>query len=84
MFCERRGDKLHIRILEPILRRPDDDAAALTARLTADIEEQIRRVPEQWYGCTAAGGSARSGKCSGMKRRRGERSSWSGSGERRS
>ena len=33
---------------EPILAGPDDDAAAITARLTADIEEQIRRVPEQW------------------------------------
>lgn len=48
MFCERRGDKLHIRILEPIVAGPDDDAASLSARLTADIEEQIRRVPEQW------------------------------------
>jgi Kdo2-lipid IVA lauroyltransferase/acyltransferase len=48
MFCERRGDKLHIRILAPILAGPDDDAASITARLTADIEEQIRRVPEQW------------------------------------
>jgi len=25
-----------------------DDPVALTARLTADIEAQIRRVPEQW------------------------------------
>jgi KDO2-lipid IV(A) lauroyltransferase len=48
IFGERRGGKLHIRILEPILAGPDDDAAAITARLTADIEEQIRRVPEQW------------------------------------
>jgi KDO2-lipid IV(A) lauroyltransferase len=48
IFCERRGDKLHIRILEPIVAGPDDDAASITARLTADIEEQIRRVPEQW------------------------------------
>jgi Kdo2-lipid IVA lauroyltransferase/acyltransferase len=48
MFIERRGGKLHIRILEPIMVSPDDDPVALTARLTADIEEQIRRVPEQW------------------------------------
>jgi KDO2-lipid IV(A) lauroyltransferase len=48
IFCERRGDKLHIRILEPIVAGPDDDAASITARLTTDIEEQIRRVPEQW------------------------------------
>lgn len=48
MFGERRGDTLHIRILEPILVSTDDDPVALTARLTADIEAQIRRVPEQW------------------------------------
>ena len=48
MFCERRGGKLHIRILEPIYVTKDDDPVALTARLTAEIEDQIRRVPEQW------------------------------------
>ena len=48
MFGERRGGKLHIHILEPILVSQDDDPIALTARLTADIEAQIRRVPEQW------------------------------------
>jgi KDO2-lipid IV(A) lauroyltransferase len=48
MFCERRNGKLHIRILEPIAVSTDDDPVALTARLTADIEAQIRRVPEQW------------------------------------
>ena len=48
IFGERRGGKLHIRILEPIVVSPDDDPVALTARLTADIEAQIRRVPEQW------------------------------------
>ena len=48
MFIERRDGKLHIRILEPIMVSPDDDPVALTARLTADIEAQIRRVPEQW------------------------------------
>lgn len=48
MFCERRGGMLHIRILEPIHVTKDDDAYALTARLTTEIEEQIRRVPEQW------------------------------------
>jgi KDO2-lipid IV(A) lauroyltransferase len=48
MFCERRNGKLHIRILEPLIVSTNDDAVALTARLTADIEEQIRRVPEQW------------------------------------
>jgi len=48
IFGERRNGKLHIRILEPIIVTPDDDPVALTARLTADIEAQIRRVPEQW------------------------------------
>lgn len=48
IFGERRGGKLHIRILEPIIVSPDDDPVTLTARLTADIEAQIRRVPEQW------------------------------------
>jgi len=48
MFCERRNGKLHIRILEPIYVRSDDDPIALTARLTADIEAQVRKVPEQW------------------------------------
>jgi len=28
--------------------RRDADPVALTALMTADIEEQIRRVPEQW------------------------------------
>jgi KDO2-lipid IV(A) lauroyltransferase len=48
MFCERRNGKLHIRILEPLLVSTDDDPVALTALLTAGIEAQIRRVPEQW------------------------------------
>lgn len=48
IFGERRGGKLHIRILEPIFVSKDDDPVVLTARLTADIEAQIRRVPEQW------------------------------------
>jgi Kdo2-lipid IVA lauroyltransferase/acyltransferase len=48
IFGERRNGKLHIRILEPIIVGNDDDPVALTARLTADIEAQIRRVPEQW------------------------------------
>jgi Kdo2-lipid IVA lauroyltransferase/acyltransferase len=48
MFIERRDGMLHIRILEPLVVSPDDDPVALTARLTADIEAQIRRVPEQW------------------------------------
>ena len=38
----------HLRFLEPIECTPDDDPVALTARVTADIEQQIRRAPEQW------------------------------------
>jgi KDO2-lipid IV(A) lauroyltransferase len=38
----------HIRFNTPIETKRDDDPIALTARLTADIEEQIRRAPEQW------------------------------------
>lgn len=48
IFGERRNGKMHIRILEPIIVKETDDPVALTARLTADIEAQIRRVPEQW------------------------------------
>jgi KDO2-lipid IV(A) lauroyltransferase len=48
VFIERRGNMQYIRILEPIECHRDDDPIALTARLTAEIEQQIRRVPEQW------------------------------------
>ncbi len=47
-FIERRGGKQHLRFNEPMETRHDDDPVALTALMTADIEEQIRRVPEQW------------------------------------
>ncbi|HEX7705414.1 MAG TPA: lysophospholipid acyltransferase family protein [Thermoanaerobaculia bacterium] len=48
-FAERRPDGSHlIRFLDPIKCNRDDDPIALTARLTLKIEEQIRRVPEQW------------------------------------
>jgi Kdo2-lipid IVA lauroyltransferase/acyltransferase len=47
-FIERRGGKQYIRFNEPIETTRNDDPVALTALLTADIEEQIRRVPEQW------------------------------------
>ena len=46
---------LHVVFLMPVycawcggLVSEGDDPVALTARLTADIEAQIRRVPEQW------------------------------------
>lgn len=49
VFIERLPDgKHHIRFSEPIQTRRDDDPVALTARMTAAIEEQIRRAPEQW------------------------------------
>lgn len=48
-FIERRPDGTHlIRFLDPIETRRDDDPIAMTARITADIEAQVRRVPEQW------------------------------------
>lgn len=48
VFIERRDGRQHIRFLEPVETSRSDDPIALTARLTRDIEEQIRRVPEQW------------------------------------
>ena len=49
VFIERRSDGTHlIRFLDPIDTKRDDDPIELTARMTRAIEEQIRRVPEQW------------------------------------
>jgi KDO2-lipid IV(A) lauroyltransferase len=49
VFIERRADGTHlIRFLDPIETKRDDDPIALTARMTREIEDQIRRVPEQW------------------------------------
>ena len=46
---ERRPDgKHHIRFSEPIECRRGDDPVALAALITAELEAQIRRVPEQW------------------------------------
>jgi Kdo2-lipid IVA lauroyltransferase/acyltransferase len=46
---ERRSDgKQILTFSEPFRCTREDDPAALTARITAVIEEQIRRVPEQW------------------------------------
>lgn len=46
---ERKPDGTHhIRILEPIECKRTDDPAAVAARITREIEEHIRRVPEQW------------------------------------
>lgn len=49
ILIERRADGTHLaRVSEPVETRRDDDPVALTARATREIEEQIRRVPEQW------------------------------------
>jgi KDO2-lipid IV(A) lauroyltransferase len=49
ILIERRPDGTHLaRISEPVETRRDDDPVALIARATREIEEQIRRVPEQW------------------------------------
>ncbi|MBW8876717.1 MAG: lysophospholipid acyltransferase family protein [Acidobacteria bacterium] len=46
-FIERLADGRHTVTLHPPLDLPDDPTAA-TALMTAKIEEQIRRRPEQW------------------------------------
>jgi KDO2-lipid IV(A) lauroyltransferase len=48
-FTERLPDGRHlIRYLDPIPCKRDDDPTELVAHATRLIEEQIRRVPEQW------------------------------------
>lgn len=48
-FIERRADGVQlIRFQEPNEVSREDDPIELTARYTREIEEQIRRVPEQW------------------------------------
>jgi Kdo2-lipid IVA lauroyltransferase/acyltransferase len=48
-FTERLPDGRHlIRYLPPIQCKRGDDPVALVAHATTLIEEQIRRVPEQW------------------------------------
>ncbi len=46
-FVERRADGSHLARYLPPLDLPDDEVEA-TAAMTRAIEEQIRRVPEQW------------------------------------
>jgi KDO2-lipid IV(A) lauroyltransferase len=49
IFDQRTRDGKHvIRIHPPLVTSKDDDPIALTARITAIIEEEIRRRPEQW------------------------------------
>lgn len=47
-FIERRGDRQLLRFEPPIETKRTDDAVELTALMTKAIENQIRRVPEQW------------------------------------
>ncbi|HEV8580245.1 MAG TPA: lysophospholipid acyltransferase family protein [Thermoanaerobaculia bacterium] len=46
-FIERRPDGSHLATFHPALELPDDPTEA-TALMTARIEEQVRRHPEQW------------------------------------
>lgn len=48
VFVERRGGHQYIRFNEVMNTRSNDDPVALTALITQDIEDQIRRNPEQW------------------------------------
>jgi Kdo2-lipid IVA lauroyltransferase/acyltransferase len=49
VFIERLADGSQlVRFSEPIDTHREDDPVALTALMTAEIEKQIRRVPEQW------------------------------------
>jgi KDO2-lipid IV(A) lauroyltransferase len=48
-FIERRADGMqYARFTEPVQCHRHDDPVALAARITEEIEQQIRRVPEQW------------------------------------
>ncbi len=47
-FIERRRGKQIVRFQPPMFTTHTTDPVEITARLTAAIEEQIRRVPEQW------------------------------------
>ena len=47
--AQRMPDGRHHLVFRPIVEcKRDDDPKALLERVTADIEEQIRRAPEQW------------------------------------
>jgi KDO2-lipid IV(A) lauroyltransferase len=48
IFTELRGSKYVLTFEEAIEVARDDDPIALTAKITAAIEAQIRRAPEQW------------------------------------
>lgn len=48
ILIERRDGRIHARFHDLVDTKRTDDPIALTARFTADIEQQIRRTPEQW------------------------------------
>ena len=49
ILVERLPDGRHwLKVGEPVFLKRDDDPVELTERMTRIIEEQIRRVPEQW------------------------------------
>lgn len=49
ILIERLPDGRHrLKVGVPLETKRDDDPVALTARMTRIIEDQIRRVPEQW------------------------------------
>jgi KDO2-lipid IV(A) lauroyltransferase len=48
-YASRLPDGTHrLQFLEPVQCRKSDDPVELTARITREIEEHIRAVPEQW------------------------------------
>lgn len=47
-FIERQETRQVVRFEKPVLTNRTDDAVELTARMTAAIENHIRRVPSQW------------------------------------
>jgi Kdo2-lipid IVA lauroyltransferase/acyltransferase len=47
-FNQRIGGRHYIHFEEPIVTDRGDDPVEVTARMTAQIEGQIRRAPEQW------------------------------------
>jgi KDO2-lipid IV(A) lauroyltransferase len=48
VFIERRDGRQIIRFNEPRIVARTDDPVAVTAQITREIEEHIRRFPEQW------------------------------------
>ena len=47
-FVHREGGKQHLTFSEPVQVLRDSDPAEITRKMTAAIEAQIRRHPEQW------------------------------------